>query len=255
MESLRDPAWQGIGAIAGVAALVAALATVLLALRAQRRRSIAYGYTTLPVVSVGDEVQDRVKVLFRDRQVTKVHLQELTVVNTGAQPITPADFEADLIIRVAGGRALSADLVLSHPANLGVRLQPHEDADKYITEVHVPPLLLNPAEGFRVKLLVTGESPTPEVSTRIAGITELGWFDGDTEPRQLRLLRSLGVTFVIFALIAASGWAAVHFGPAWVAAIPAAVGFILIFLFLAFSLLGLGFRITRRFDPYRVFKK
>ena len=161
-----------------------------------------------------------------------------------ASPSPPADFESDLVIRFDGGRAFTGELVYTHPTNLNVRLQTSEDAEGYMTELHVLPLLLNPAEGFRLRFLLAGELPAPALSARIAGITELGWFDRDTEPQHLKLLRSLAVTLVVFLLMSSATWAAARYGLAWIAAIPALIGFLLIFLFLFLSLLGPGFRVT-----------
>jgi hypothetical protein len=248
-QLLRDPIWQAIGAIVAIAAL---MATVVLGLRTERRRRLAYGYTTVPLVSVNAEMRERVSILFGGRVVENVHLQTLTIVNIGGLPITSTDFERDIVVRFSdGARALSVDIVHLHPPDLQVVLERIEDSEGYINQINVRPLLLNVAEGFRVKLLVDGPQPRVLVSARVVGVSELAWFDGDTEPVRVKLLRSAFAASSLLVLAAFFIWGTLAGVGEWLVGVPAFVGGMLILLVSFVSFFVLGHRLTRPLDPYK----
>jgi hypothetical protein len=248
---LTSPIWQGVGAIAGV---IAVGVTLALAYLARRRRRLAFGYTTFPLVSINKEVKDKVRVVFDGQIVQNVHLQNLSIVNIGNVPIRRDDFEHPLAIFFSrDARALSAELVHRHPSELKVSLQLEEDGEGYITRVLIAPLLLNPADGFRIRVLVAGASdgkqPVSDMSARIAGVTRVDWFDGDTEAGHLRLVRGL---FAALPIVLVTSFLPLFPRISkWVLAVPAFVGGFIILLLAVASFMILGHSLMKRFDPYR----
>ena len=198
MDWLADPSWAGISVVAGI---LIAIGTIMLV----RRPRLSWGYTTEPLVTAAPNVSESVQVLFRGVAVSSAHVQRLTVVNVGTVPITRADFESSLAIKYSTQvRILSAELTRRHPEDLAAIVEHVDRADGAIDEVRVAPLLLNPGDGFRLVLVVSGTDasvPEPMVTARVSGVRSLGWFDGDTVPLPLRLTRSLTVTLIAVALL------------------------------------------------------
>jgi hypothetical protein len=66
MDILRDPVWQFIG-------VLAALVTIFIALRQRNQKEIVYDIISdTPILSIKEEVKNRVKVLFDDKPVDAI---------------------------------------------------------------------------------------------------------------------------------------------------------------------------------------
>lgn len=171
-ELLRDPIWQGIGAVIGVAGIVSAITLGVVLYLLQRHRK-ELGYRVLShtrVVSVEAEVAERVQVLYEGQPVRDVHLVEVEVVNSGNEAIVVQDYEYPLAIGTGEkSRVLTAVLVEAEPEGLPAWPIISESGDT----VRVQPLLLNPGDSFKVRILVSEFAGAVDVSTRIVGVKEI----------------------------------------------------------------------------------
>ena len=180
-EMLRDPVWQGIGAVIGVAGIVSTIILGVVLYRLQRRRK-ELGYRVLSqtrVVSVEAELAERVQVLYEGRLVSDVHLVVVEIVNWGNQPIVAQDYEHPLGFHTGEtSRILTAELTESEPD--GLPASPTISQTRHT--VTVDPLLLNPGDTFKVRILVSDFGGTVEVATRIEGVKKVTKLHPDWMP-------------------------------------------------------------------------
>lgn len=243
MDLLADPRLQGISAIA---AIISALALVLFA----RRRRLSWGYTRLPVVSVASAVRDQLTVQYRGAPIDSAWIVSLTVVNTGSAAIPRADFDIPVSIHFADGvRILSADIEAAQPADLPVVLRRGIFLEGGKDLVTIEPLLLNPGDGFKLALVVSGApgEPKPVFAARISGVKALGDFDGDTWPLYLKLTQSLVASLTVFPLLYALVVLVPEYVKNWGVTVLGAL-FALVVFVLAYGLVSLVF--SRFLDPY-----
>ena len=198
MTWLSDPSWQGVAAILTLVSIVAGIAYV-------RRPRLSWGYSSVPLITVSPGVAERLDVRFQGQPVRAAHVQRVTVVNVGAVPVPRASWDSHLTIRYGeGARVIAAEVSGASPVELTVDTAWISGDDGSLDEIQVAPLLLNPGDGFKLTLVVDGtgpEVPVPEVSARIAGVSSFGWFDGDSVPLYLRLVRSAAVTAISMGLL------------------------------------------------------
>ena len=165
-EIMRDPIWQFVGvAIATVAIIVA----IWLSQRERNRRQLVYFLRSTDLLSVKDELRERVKILYDDRPVEDVRLCEFGIKNVGNVPILPGDFIRPVEFSFGEqSRVLTADIDSTIPTDLGAKIQwaNRETATKAVTSVEIAPLLLNQGDVVSIKGLVTG-SKGYDVSGRV----------------------------------------------------------------------------------------
>lgn len=160
LNLLRDPVWQFIGA---VLALVAAVIT-LIAQKTRKRLSYEVVART-PLITIKDELVDRLRVLYEEKPVENPSLVVLTLTNTGNAPIEPQDFKGSLSISLSSPSViLTAGVTETDPPGLNVC---HRISG---SQLLVEPLLLNPGDSISLKMLV-GECHGPlKVDARISGV-------------------------------------------------------------------------------------
>ena len=171
-QLLRDPMWQAVAAAITLLGILTSITLAVVVYLLQRRRK-ELGYRLLSqtrVVSVEAEIGEKVLILYEGQLVRDVHLVLLEVVNSGNQPIVRDDYQCPLNIGLGhGARVLTAELVESEPEGLSAWPVLTESPDL----VHVHPLLLNPGDWFKLKMLVSEFGGTLDVSTRIVGVKEI----------------------------------------------------------------------------------
>lgn len=116
----------------------------------------------------------------------------MRISNAGNQPITPSDFVRSLTISLnAEANILSAVVVETQPSNLTAELNFKGNT------VEVIPLLLNPKDSFKVKLLASGYKSGPIADARINGVSKI------SEVRERRglypVLLGMGLLFLVAA--------------------------------------------------------
>jgi hypothetical protein len=166
-EFLRDQSWQSIGALVG---LVAIIVTVALYLLQRRRKSISYEVVSLtPLLSVKEEVRDRVQISFDGKKVSDAHMLIVKVRNSGNVPVLPSDYERSIQFGFGGQtQVMSAEMVETNPSGI--------DADVSVlsNSVTLRPVLLNAGDAITVRVLLAQYDGSFDVTGRIVGVREIG---------------------------------------------------------------------------------
>jgi hypothetical protein len=163
VDVLTDPAWLAV-----IVALLTIAVTGWVYWRQRVRKDLSYDISRARLVSVGSELQGRVKVLLDDRQVKRVDLVRVELRNSGNATIRADDFETPIALALpSGAELLTVDADETEPKDLKPRLTVGAG------RVEVEPLLLNPRDRFVVKALVSDLAGTPQITGRIAGVSRL----------------------------------------------------------------------------------
>lgn len=166
VDLLRDPLWTFIGAILAVLAIVVSISLWMLQ---RRKKKLGYDVlSNLSLLTVREELEGRLKVLFDENPVKNVHLFVLRVVNNGNVPITPSDFERPLsLVFGENSNVLSAQVTETSPKNLKIELTTQRDRITFV------PLLLNQKDSITVKLLVSDYKGPLVADARITGVRDV----------------------------------------------------------------------------------
>lgn len=117
MEFIRDPLWQFVGAVLALAAIII---SILLFLAQRKRKSLAYEVVSqTALLSVAEELEGKLKILYQRKPVREVHLLILRLSNNGNTPILASDFVREVSIGFSNStRILSAEVSETNPDNL-----------------------------------------------------------------------------------------------------------------------------------------
>jgi len=165
MQLIRDPAWQFVGAVVAVLALL--LSFVVAAVQ-RRRKKIAYQIlTATPLFTVQEEVKGRIQIRLDGETVEDPSLIVIRVTSRGNLPIRPMDFERPLSFTFGdGSRVIGAEVTRQRPHNLNASVT---FTDERLT---VTPLLLNGGDWFEVKCLAS-HVVRVEDDARIEGVSQI----------------------------------------------------------------------------------
>ena len=163
--------------------------------------------TAGPLVSVEDNVSNRIQIVFDHVPVPNVKFAVVKIANPGNIPIDKSDFERPLSLRFGDGTAksniLTAQLLNTHPNNLGATYKISGDT------VTLDPLLLNPSDTITVKVIYTGQSENMNLDARIVGVSEVTGTDPSREQKavfaksfEFGLAMALGTTLIGWILAA-----------------------------------------------------
>jgi hypothetical protein len=162
-EDLRDPVWQFIGAVLAVLAIIVTLALYFM----QRRRKILT-YEILsrtPLLSVAEELEGKLQILFEGEPVQKVHLLVLKLANTGNVPVTTADYEKEVKFKFGDKtRILTAEVSEMNPSNLMATVSIDNES------VVLKPVLLNSGDAVTIKALLSQFNGIVNVDGRVVGV-------------------------------------------------------------------------------------
>lgn len=162
-EKLRDPIWQFVGIIVGMA-----VAFLIFWLQ-QSRKELSYEIVSqTPLVSVQDEARSRLQISFDGKPVEDVTLIVLRLQNSGNVPITPADYIRPVTFNFGQSAAiLSAEVTESVPSNIGASIKTVSDT------VELAPVLMNGDDSMTLKVLLTRGDGTVSADARIVGVNQL----------------------------------------------------------------------------------
>jgi len=165
-EILRDPIWQTVGV---VAVIILGIANIYL-MTVRRRKALSYVVESHePVLSVGDEVGDRLKITYEDVAVTNLYLVKVTIINTGWVPIVTEDIQNPITISLGDeARILSAML---REANSN-RLVGEWAGGTNSNEISLPAMLMNRKDAFTFTLIVS-DADKITVHGRILGVSKI----------------------------------------------------------------------------------
>lgn len=160
-DLLRDGAWQSSGVLIAVA-----LAILIFYLQS-KRKELAFGVLSdQNLLTVSEEVSQRVKITFDSEPVSKLHVVIVGIKNSGEQPIQSKDYEGNIQIEVNGnGKILSIEPVRQFPNYLNAVTTTTK------SKIELTPLLLNPGDFVVIKILYAGLTPQVTCLARISGVS------------------------------------------------------------------------------------
>lgn len=165
LELFRDPLWQFIGALL---AIIAIIVSIVLYYRQRRWKVLSYEIVSrTSLLSVAKEVEGKLLILFEGKSVRKVHLVEISIINTGNVPIIPVDYKKRVRLKFPGdAKILSAEVSKTEPELIEVELDVHE------REIILKPTLLNDGDSITIKSLVS-ELSDVIIEGRIVGVKRI----------------------------------------------------------------------------------
>lgn len=173
----RDPIWHWRNWVLALITLIFAVASYIYGdfhkpVKALTCDLVAVG----PLVSVEDDVNKRVQVVFDGKPVANAKFALIKVANAGNVPIEEADFKRPLTLHFGGSGTntiLTAQLLNSYPSNMGATYKANGDT------LTLAPLLLNPGDNITLKVIYTGTGESMNVEARIVGVSEVTGTDPD----------------------------------------------------------------------------
>jgi len=166
--------------LAPLATTVGVTVTITLWMLNLRRKELSFEILSdTPLITLKEEVKDKVEISFHGQPVHDVHLVQVRITNSGNVPIRSADYEGRLSIAVPeGSRILMAEVVETHPQQLEKRVRSEANGGSLIEEtednaVVIRPILMNNRDWLTVKMLVTNPAGKINVSGHIEGIHEI----------------------------------------------------------------------------------
>lgn len=192
IDFIRNVNWDFVGVLVAVITIILSIAIFL----AQRKRKkLTYEIVSkTSVLSAAEEISGKLQILFQGEAVKNVYLLVIKLSNTGNLPITTADFERLVCLKVEKSeRILSAEVSETTPPNLSATLQ---NTDK---SIQLNPLLLNPGDTIVIKTLISDYQNDVEIDGRIVGVQNIER-RVDGFGRSL-LLMSLGLVVLVFGVM------------------------------------------------------
>lgn len=176
--------WQITGSIGTIAAIII---TVVL----RRRKELSFKIITFSsLISVDNVLEDTVKILFQGNPIEDLHLIILRFTNSGNLPIKSTDFKKPLGFSFGENSwVLECNIIDKNPQSLEPVVEKRKNG------VIISPLLLNPKDSVKIKLLVS--KPETVIQTgRIVGIHQV-----TKKIHRNRKLDALGIVLVIIGMI------------------------------------------------------
>lgn len=102
------------------------------------------------------------------RPVEQAFVTVLRMSNTGTESFRTRDWETPLVVRLQGASIISAHQIAARPA--GWRIGPASIAGD---RVEIPAFLFNVGDLFELQIVSEGAFPSPHVSARIPGLTQI----------------------------------------------------------------------------------
>ncbi|QSA97579.1 hypothetical protein [Methylococcus sp. EFPC2] len=167
LEFFRDPAWQFVGALL---ALIAIAITIILYILQSKRKKVSYDIcSNSPLLTLKEEIEGKVKILYENQPVTNVHMIVFKLVNNGNVPILSSDYERPIVAIFEGEdtKIMSAEVVDKSPSSLSGTLTQDRNT------ITFPMILLNPRDYISVKCLLSNYKKSIKVHARIAGVKEI----------------------------------------------------------------------------------
>ena len=160
--------YKAIG-LSTVLTLGVALLTIIVTIRLQKKKSLAYTVSSIDrLLRVDQNIADSIQVIYRGRVVESLTLVRVKISNTGNQPIQPGDFHSPLAIGFPAGTAvISVETGNSTPPDLS------PEATLGDSVVTFSPFLFNQRDDFTATILVNGPATPLTVTARIMGVRRI----------------------------------------------------------------------------------
>ena len=165
-QLLRDPLWQFASVLLAVVAIVVAIFLYRKQRRLKRLDFEIISETSL--LSVKEELEGKLQILYEGRRVSTVHLVLAEFRNSGTEPILAGDFVQPLGVDFGTeSQVLTTEVVETFPT----------DSNAVITtatsRLTIAPLLVNQRDFIRVKCLVENYADSARATGRIVGISKI----------------------------------------------------------------------------------
>lgn len=165
-EIMRDPMWQFIiGVLIAIAAIVV---TIIVYLKQRTRKSLSYEILSLnPLLSVKEEIKEKVQILYEGKPVEKVHLILARIINSGNVPIESNQYERHVSLSFGKeAQILTAEVNKTNPESLQASIKVEGN------KVVLTPVLLNDGDSITLKMLVS-QFDEISVDGRIVGVKRI----------------------------------------------------------------------------------
>jgi hypothetical protein len=166
IEFLRDPIWQGIGAILAIFTLVL---TIVIYVLQRNKKSLAYEIQVdTELLTVRESIAGKVQVLFDSKPVQNVRLVVMRIFNSGNIPITASDFEQPLFFTFDENTLiLIGEVVQTIPPTLRPSFRFSD------SEFILNPTLLNSGDTIVVRFLLSDYKQKIFANSRIMGVKDI----------------------------------------------------------------------------------
>jgi hypothetical protein len=163
MEILKDPVWQFIGIV------ISSILVITIYILQRKTKKLSYEVlSNSQLLTVEEELQGKVKVLYDGNEVKNVHLLTIKIINDGNQSILPTDFVRPLRISVnLSATILTKEIIDENPQKLGIEYE--LDGNTII----FTPSLLNAKDSFTLKMLVSNLDGRINFDCRINGVQDI----------------------------------------------------------------------------------
>ncbi len=135
----------------------------------RKRKSLIYGVlANTSLIALDEEIKGKIKILFDDISVQKVHLLILEILNDGNVPIESSDFERPLTFSFGENtQILSFEIVKTEPDDFNLQFNTFDNHIGLIS------LLINRKDSFQLKLLLAEFDGEIKVEARINGVKKV----------------------------------------------------------------------------------
>jgi len=179
-EFFANPAW-----IAVLLAGIALLAWLIKAFVDRKRPALGKEIEqSISVLRPEAETTPELILTYAGEAVWDAHMIVMKIKNTGNTPISVDDFEKSIIISTGGVDVLDAEVIDKTPDDLNPEVRTGND------DIEIIPLLLNPNDQFRLKILLRQPPNKLMVRSRIKTIKEIT----EIKDRSLKWIFRLGVS-------------------------------------------------------------
>lgn len=151
----------------GFLAVIAAITVPLIIYFLQKsKKQLSYEIiSNTQLVGIENEIQDRITILYDEKQVVNVHLISIRFVNDGNQPISIDDFAMPINVQLGSAtNILTCEVLEQNPNELNANIVKMEDS------VEIQPLLINPNDSFNLNILLNNYEGSLCIRARIKGI-------------------------------------------------------------------------------------
>lgn len=169
-DFLRDPNWLDV-IIGGGALLISTTLAIYFYLRQRGKKKLSYEIiTSQSLLTVDEALSGDIKILYKEEEITDVHLLTIKVVNDGNVPILKEDFNRALAFRFGDTtKVLTYEILSKTPEYLPATLRlSHGDRG-----IVLNPLLLNPKDALHLKFLLSKYQNELSPSARIVGVNQI----------------------------------------------------------------------------------
>lgn len=179
-----------------ISAVLATIA-IILTIKQNRKKKLSYKVLYSGVLlNIDKQLQNDLKIVYKNQEVQLINLLKIEIINDGKVPIKKEEFEGYIDLELLNcDTVLDIEVTDSYPNNLKLTY----DLVESLIVIH--PLLINPGEYFKLKIIFDGKDSNFDLSARLEGISEIGKAVDSTGVRQYAIIVFLLITLFSGALI------------------------------------------------------